>query len=257
MAVIGLYAVISYMLMPNYYKHYEYHPSLISAPKITTNYEGLPGDAINIGLVGSLNEIIIAFEAAGWIIPDKKSIMSVSHEIESIIIRRSYRSAPVSNLNLFGRRQDIAFEKLSSKTAKRRHHVRFWRANQYDKDGGALWLGAATFDRSIGFSRYTGEITHHIDPDIDLERDYITTDIEQARMADKVFQITGIGPTLEGKNAEGDTYYTNGEINIVVLKTNYNENQISSAVHLPNPVSIELKNKTWHSIKKHIENIYQ
>ena len=77
-----------------------------------------------------------------------------------------------------GRRQDLAFEKPVGKSADRRHHVRFWRALEHGQEGRAVWLGAATFDRGVGFSRDDARVTHHIAPDIDADRDLLTADLE-------------------------------------------------------------------------------
>ena len=62
-------------------------------------------------------------------------------------------------------------------SADRRNHVRFWRTLERGADGRPVFLGSATFDRGVGMSHYTGEITHHIAPDIDAERDLLIGDL--------------------------------------------------------------------------------
>ena len=76
------------------------------------------------------------------------------------------------------------------------HHVRFWQVLEKGTDGRPVWLGAVTYDRGVGLSRYTGQVTHHIGPDIDAERDLLMRDLTVAGMLDAVFQISGVGPTL-------------------------------------------------------------
>ena len=71
-----------------------------------------------------------------------------------------------------------------------------------------MWLGSATEDRGVGVSRYTVAVTHHISPDLDAERAVLTADLENAGMVDAKYQVTGIGPTLTGRNGGGDLYYT-------------------------------------------------
>ena len=34
------------------------------------------------------------------------------------------------------------------------------------------WLAAATYDRAVGISLFTLQVTHRVDADIDIERDY-------------------------------------------------------------------------------------
>ena len=36
-------------------------------------------------------------------------------------------------------------------------------------------------------------------------------------MATELYQISGVGPTLNGRNGEGSRYWTDGELRIVVL----------------------------------------
>ena len=79
-------------------------------------------------------------------------------------------------LRLFGRKHDLAFEQDVGGSADKLHHVRWWRAEPLDAAGRPLWIGSATFDRDAGISHLTGQITHHIAPDIDAERDRLMAD---------------------------------------------------------------------------------
>ena len=96
--------------------------------------------------------------------------------------------------------------------ARTRHHVRFWKALDSGDDGRPVWLGAASFDDKVGISHYTGQITHHIAPDIDGERDFLIQDLVEAKRVDRTYSVSGIGPTLFGRNGGGDPFYTDGEI---------------------------------------------
>jgi LssY-like putative type I secretion system component LssY len=100
--------------------------------------------------------------------------------VGSVVFHRPYVDAPVSKLYLWGRPEDLAFEQAVGDAPARRHHVRFWRSGAADEMGRPLWLGAATYDVGVGFSHTTGQITHHIAPDIDGERDKIIADLHQA-----------------------------------------------------------------------------
>ena len=46
-----------------------------------------------------------------------------------------YDDVPVSNLHLFGRKEDLAFEQPVDDNPRKRHHVRFWRSEKVDPDG--------------------------------------------------------------------------------------------------------------------------
>ena len=123
----------------------------------------------------------------------------------------------MSALLLFGRRQDLAFEKEVGTNAQQRNHVRFWRTELQSADGQPVWIGAATFDRGVGLSHTTGQITHHIAPDIDAERDALMHDLAVAGQLTAAYDVTGIGPTLDGRNGGGDRYFTDGELTVGVL----------------------------------------
>ena len=133
------------------------------------------------------------------------------------VLRHPDDDAPVSNLFLFGRRQDLAFEQPMPGGPGKRHHVRFWR---WDKlyEGRPAWFGAATFDRSVGFSHTTGQVTHHIAPDVDAERDRLATELQQAGVVQAVDYMDGFHAELEGRNGGGDPWHTDGRLAIVTLR---------------------------------------
>ena len=135
-----------------------------------------------------------------------------------VVFDRKYADAPVSNLYLFGRKEDLAFEQAVGSDPTRRHHVRFWRSQEVDKNGEPLWFGAATLDQSVGLSHTTGQITHHISPDVDAERDKVIDDIKRAGDLASVYWIDGFHKELEGKNGGGDPWRTDGRLAVGVLE---------------------------------------
>ena len=136
---------------------------------------------------------------------------------ESTIFHRPYDDAPVSNLFLFGRREDLAFEKPVGKGARQRHHVRFWQVPTAADSGKPYWLGACAFDRSVGFSHTTGQITHKIAPDVDTERDGLIADLKGIdRIATIEWQDDFQNPR-EGRNGGGDPWETDGRLPVITL----------------------------------------
>lgn len=179
-------------------------------PSVTQTKDGRAGDPVNLRLIGSRQELIAAFRAAGWAVADPINVRSSVRIGASVVLDRPYPSAPVSALYLFGRRQDIAFERSVGGSARTRHHVRFWQ-NGCTPDGTAIWVGAGTFDVKVGRSPATGKLTHRIAPDVDTERDTILADLERAgRLTDR--RITQVREPFSGRNGEGDCYYTDGGI---------------------------------------------
>ena len=104
-----------------------------------------------------------------------------------------------------------------------------------------------TFDRSVGVSHYTGAVTHHIDADIDAERKLLATDLETAGMVDAKYQVTGIGPTVAGRNGGGDLYNTDGEVWILRLVEACQKRDRPTAI-IPRPPATEIKDKIWQGI---------
>ena len=185
---------------------------------VTHTPQGIPGDPINVGLVGSEKELVHAFAVAGWDTADGVTLKTAIEIGESVLFDRPYPDAPVSRLLFEGRAQDLAFEKPVGGSADRRHHVRFWRTDATGDDGRPLWLGSASFDRGVGLSHDTGAITHHIGPDIDAERDLVIHDLTAAGMVISVSDIPGIGATKAGRNGGGDPYFTDGKAIVGVLR---------------------------------------
>jgi hypothetical protein len=216
---------------------------------VTRTADFIPGDPINVGVVGSKEAVLCAMNAAAWYPADRITLRSSIEIVGSVLLDRPYRDAPVSPLYYQNRREDLAFEKPSGRSADRRHHVRFWKVLDRGQEGRAVWLGAVTFDRGVGLSHYDARITHHIAPDIDAERDGLTADLKAAKVVETIYEVTGIGPTLNGRNGEGDPYYTDGEIEISVLVEGCGQHA-ETTVELSNPPLVDLKNRAWSAIAK-------
>jgi hypothetical protein len=211
-ALLALYLGLAYALAPALWRHYERQPGLAQKAMTTTTALGLPGDALDVGLEGDRDDVLCAMRAAGWRPADPITLRSSVHIASSVLLRRAYPTAPVSDLFYDGRRQDFAFEKAAGISPRERHHARFWLVLDKSDSGRPLWLGSATFDRSVGVSRYTGQVTHHIAPDIDAERDLLTHDLAAADVVEGSYWVSGVGPTVFARNGGGDPYFTDGEI---------------------------------------------
>jgi hypothetical protein len=246
-AILGSYGLLAYIVLPLAWTHYEHQKGLAGLSMVTQTAQGIPGDAINVGLVGSKEDVLCAMHAAGWYPADPITLRSSLAIVGSVVLDRPYRDAPVSKLFYQGRAEDLAFEKPDGTSADRRQHVRFWRVLDRGDEGRPVWLGSATFDRGVGLSRLTAQVTHHIAPDIDAERDQLTAALKDAKVVEAIYEVSGVGPTLNGRNGEGDRYYTDGEIKISRLVEGCNA-KAQTAVQLDNPPLVDLKNVAWETI---------
>jgi LssY C-terminus len=245
--VAVVYFLLAYVVLPALWKHHEHEPGLASLPMVTRTGTGIPGDPLNVGLVGSREDILHAMDAAGWFPADPVTLRTSLEIVGSVVLDRPYHAAPVSPLYYQGKKEQLAFEKPDGRSADRRHHVRLWQVLDNGVSGRPVWLGAVTFDRGVGLSHYTGQVTHHIGPDIDAERDLLMRDLREAGMVEAVFQISGVGPTLFGRNGGGDRYYTNGEIDMASLVVDGIKRTEPPAT-LPSPPLITLRDQIWRSV---------
>jgi hypothetical protein len=115
-----------------------------------------------------------------------------------------------------------AFEQPVGGGPRHRHHVRFWRGDKL-YDGRAAWIGAATFDERVGFSHATGQVTHHISPDVDAERDHMANELQKAGMVETIEWTDGFHARLEGRNGGGDPWCTDDRLAIVVMRDSAGE----------------------------------
>jgi hypothetical protein len=253
LAFAGLFAAAygfgAYLLLPAVWRHYEHQKGLEGLPMVTRTAPGIPADPMNLGLVGAKEDLLCAMRAVSWYPADPITFRSSVGIAGSVLFRRPYPHAPVSALFYEGRREDLAFEKPEGPTARRRNHVRFWEVLKKGEEDRSVWLGAATFDQDVGFNHYTGQVTHHIAPDIDAERDLLVDALKKAKVVEVIYEVSGVGPTLDGRNGEGDRYYTDGEIKVLRLVEGCGK-KAETTVELANPPVIDLKNLVWQNAVK-------
>lgn len=161
---------------------------------------------MNVALLGHEPQIHAIMRAAGWTQADDVTFGSSRRIISSTIFRQSYSEAPVSPLYLFDRQQDFAYQQEVDNNPGKRHHVRFWRCPEgWLLPGGHKvdWLAAGTYDRSVGFSLFTLQITHKIEQNTDVERDHIVRTVSDAGPAVAVHVIKDFSTGYHSRNGGG------------------------------------------------------
>jgi hypothetical protein len=212
--------VLAYLVLPRLHRILTeiYVPDYFMGRARTS--DGLLGDPINLALVGSEAQLDDAMREAGWTRADDVTLRSSWRIVTSTLLRRSYDEAPVSPLFLFGRQQDAAYQQEVKGNPAKRHHVRFWRC----PDGWLLpgghrveWLAAGTFDRAVGFSLFTLQITHKIDANTDIERDHIVSTLLRADVGVEVAVLRDFSSGYHSRNGGGDSIETDGDLPVVDL----------------------------------------
>jgi len=191
-------------------------PLFATLPKTTAASFNHAGDPVNIAFIGNKDAIEHAFLAAHWLVPDPITASSTAKIIEASIANSSYPTAPVSNLYLFGRTQDLVFE-LPTDSVRNRHHVRLWQTTE-TVSGKPLWVGSASYDSGIELSGTTALPTHHISPNVDGERDFMVKSLTDTGLVSNQ-STERIGyPTLWAFNGGGDWYFDDGLVRVLVLR---------------------------------------
>jgi hypothetical protein len=186
-------------------------------PRRIGDKDGKPGDMVNFLILGSEAAMQRVFTTAGWVKVDADVKDTVLHGLIGSLSKESYLTMPMSQLYLFGRPQDYGWahaEPIS--VVASRNHLRIWKA-PFEVHGETLWVGAATHD--IGFERdqRNNGITHKIDPDIDLERDYVEKTLTSTGLVAAVSHFLPDNPLKEAKTATGGTFHSNGQVLVLKL----------------------------------------
>lgn len=222
--LVGLFfvvwSIIAYLALPRMHRILSsiYVPNYFIGR--TRTADGLLGDPVNLALRGHEAQIHHVMTAAGWTLADEITPRSVWQIIVSTLTRKSYPSAPVSSLFLFGRRQDFAYQQEVDGSPGKRHHVRFWRCPKgWPLPGGHQvdWLAAGTFDRSVGLSLFTLQVTHKIDENIDIERDYIVETVRRNSPKVSVTNLRDFSTGYHSRNGGGDSIQTDGNLPVLEL----------------------------------------
>jgi len=174
----------------------------------------VPSDWVNLALIGSRESLEQAFHAAGWQTAAELSLRTEAKTFFAVADHHAYRQAPVSTLLLFGREPDMVYRKQTNTFAKR-HHIRIWSASKTWKNQ-ALWIAAATHDVGIDFSEKAKTFTHRVDPDIDLERTKVVSDLRFAGCVESVSFMPRSLPDTSF-NATGDAIHTDGRVAVLDL----------------------------------------
>jgi hypothetical protein len=119
-ALVALYVVVSYLVLPATWARVEHEPGLAKHTMLTATAQGIPGGPINVGLIGDREDVVRAFHAANRYPADPITLRTSVEIIVSVLLDRPYKTAPVSPLFFDGRREDLAFEKPEGSSADRR-----------------------------------------------------------------------------------------------------------------------------------------
>jgi hypothetical protein len=201
-------------------------------PRFTVTGDGLPGDPVNLALIGTLQQLRSTFAVAGWVEADRLGLVSSWRMARAFVFNSPYPTAPFSTLYLFGRGQDIGFQKSIDNSPRKRHHIRFWalslahaedtvgtiafwiNTDRPPNDTRVLWVGAGTRDTGFSLTRLTFQITHATDADTNAERDYIVSELARTRQIGDVTSYQSGQHLAVGRFQH---YVTDGDVSVAKL----------------------------------------
>lgn len=223
-AFIPFWLLVTYLILPRLHALASriYLPGYFIGR--TRTREGVLGDPVNLALRGTEQEIHTAMLRAGWRRADPLTLFSGWRIVAATLRRRSYAEAPVSSLYLFTRRQTFTYQQEVAGNPSKRHHVRFWPTpDGWRLPGGRQveWLAAGTFDRAVGLSLFTFQVTHRIDSDVDAERDHILATLTATSAMNDGITVEHLHNFSSGyhhRNGGGDRIRTDGDLPIVDLR---------------------------------------
>ncbi len=215
-----VWLAFAYVLAPDAWKEFAARdPALDDNPRLTLTSDHHPGDPLNVALTGTEIQLQNIMKAADWYPAAALGLKSDLEIAVDTVLSRPDDSAPVSSLYLFGRKEDWAFEQPVGDNPRHRHHVRFWKTEQLSTDGRPQWIGSAVYDKRVGLSHTTGQITHVTAPDVDTERDYLFECLEKTKDLAARTVVPGFHKQLEGRNGGGDSWHTDGNLYAGVIQT--------------------------------------
>ena len=169
--------------------------------------------------MGGIDDAIPALVRRGWRPTEQKWSGSILKMVTSALSGERYAYAPVSDLYLFARPQDLALQKARD-TIHQRNHLRLWlSALRYE--GKQVWVGQISRDIGSRLTIHSPTLTtHKIDPDVDEARDALAEDMAYSHNLAKIGAAKGVGAAPESaprENLTTDPYYTDGRRLLLVF----------------------------------------
>jgi LssY C-terminus len=186
-------------------------------PRRIGDEQGDPGDMVNFLIIGNEDGMKKVFTTAGWVKVDADVKSTILAGALASFSKESYLTMPMSPLYLFGRHQDYGWAHAEPiAVVASRNHLRIWKA-PFTVNGQMLWVGAATHDIGFEKDQRNNGLTHKIDPNIDLERDYVEKTLCSTGLVSEVTHFLPQNPLQEAKTATGGGFHSNGQVLVMKL----------------------------------------
>ena len=187
-------------------------------PRRVNDESGNEGDMVNFLIIGPEDQMKDVFQQGGWVLVDKTKQDAVLHAALSTLTNKTYTEMPMSELSLFGRSQDFGFARAEPvQVVQTRNHLRVWRA-PFDLNGQTVWVGAATHDIGFEKDQRNGKVTHKIDPNVDLEREFVGSTLGDTGLVAASTYVLPKNPIQTAKTATGGSFHSDGRVLVMELR---------------------------------------
>ncbi len=218
--LVPILATLSALFFHSFFIHIreiplETHPQKLSTldfsmmtafPHYSETLTGARMEPISFIYIGNEQQIENLFQKHDWYKADASTLSNTLKAVATGFKNEQYLSGPVTPSYLNAKPQNLAFEQpTDTATFRQRHHTRLWKTDYVTADGREIWAATASLDQGIELSSFYFP-THHIDPNIDAERDYI---LKSLGLKSAGF-VRVVEPQL-GKNGAGDEFFTDGK----------------------------------------------
>ena len=197
-----------------------FRAALEALPCCVTNKDGSKnGDLLNLVVIGGVDDAFPALVRRGWTPTEVTWKGSVMRMVSSALSRERYPYAPISDLYLYGRPQDLALQKARD-NIHQRNHLRLWRSPM-SYHGKPVWVGQISRDIGSRMTIHSPTLTtHKIDPDVDEAAQALVEDLAYSQGLRAIGLVGGVGAATRDaprENLTTDPYFTIGLRHVLIF----------------------------------------
>jgi hypothetical protein len=192
----------------------EVRTKLLALPTQSVTGAGKASDVVNLAFVGTAEQVEAAFGAAGWTYGDRVSTLSVLREMRALSSQNSYSHLPISRQWLNGDAPEFRLQK-SFDSYEKREHIRIWDERAIEP---GIWVSGAIAETSARWSFRKGKFIHHVDSDLDAERERVAAELQLTGCVEHVYHVRRRESPEGLRAASGDELRTDGTIAVIQLR---------------------------------------
>lgn len=194
-------------------KHKKYQELADLIPRHSYSLHSKQMEPVSLIIIGDKRQLLKSFRRAGWYLAEAINWRTTLRSALATVFDGSYRNGPMWPSYLYGKKNQMGFERPTrTDTYRRRHHLRLWKTS-IRTDTGRVWAGTISYDRGVGHFQHNLLPIHHISSKLGSEDNFLARTF---RIAKPVY-IT-MGHPEEGRINTGDPYVWDGQALVIDLR---------------------------------------